>query len=183
MTIRTRVIMVAGAALIGASPVVIDHLTQWESGGKRVLTVYADRVAGGLPTVCNGITRHVTTEPVIVGQTWTTEKCERVEQAALESVQTRLAGCFRVPVPQSVFDMATSHSWNFGVHSTCGSSAMQAWNIGELELGCRRIAFSDLGKRVWSYACTGSGPSKECKLIRGLALRRDDEARKCASGI
>ena len=183
MSIRARIVIVAGVALVGASPVVIDHLTQWESGGSRVLTVYADRLAGGLPTVCNGITRHVTSEPVIVGQTWTVEKCDRVEQDALEAVQTRLAGCFRVPVPQSVFDMATSHAWNFGAHRTCNSAAMQAWNMGELELGCRRIAFDDLGKRVWAYKCTGSGPAKQCKLVSGLALRRDDEARKCANGI
>ena len=183
MSIKARIVIVAGVALVGASPVVIDHLEQWESGGSRVLKVYADRLAGGEPTVCNGITGKVTTEPVIVGQTWTVEKCERVGQDALDTVQTRLAGCFRVPVPQSVFDMATSHAWNFGVQRTCNSAAMQAWNMGELELGCRRIAYSDLGKRVWAYTCTGSGPAKQCKLVRGLALRRDDEAMKCANGI
>lgn len=36
MSIRARIVIVAGVALIGASPVLIDHLEQWESGGSSL---------------------------------------------------------------------------------------------------------------------------------------------------
>lgn len=57
--------MVGG--LILASAGLMAFLTEWESGGTRILTVYPDKLAAGLPTVCNGLTRHVTDTPIIVG--------------------------------------------------------------------------------------------------------------------
>lgn len=168
-------IAVAGAVLQAASPGLLEHLTKWESGGKRVLVVYADKLARGEPTVCNGLTKAVTRTPIVVGQQWTEEACIAEEQAALLKVQAQIAPCFRRPPPQSVFDMATSHAWNFGAAATCGSGAMSAWNRGEWERGCARIARGDDGRLVWSYVCGPSG----CTFIQGLANRRADEATKC----
>lgn len=168
-------IAVAGAVLQAASPELIQHLTKWESGGKRVLVVYADKLAGSTPTVCNGLTKAVTKTPIIVGQRWTEETCIAEERAAVFKVQTQLAPCFHRPPPQSVFDMATSHAWNFGVSATCGSGAMAAWNRGDWKLGCARMARGDDGRLVWSYVCTPSG----CTFIQGLANRRADEAGIC----
>ena len=158
-----------------ASAVILAFLLLWESSGTRVLTVFADELAYGLPTVCNGITKHVTDTPIVVGETWTEEKCIAEESRALEAIQSRLLRCFRATPPQSVFDAATSHAWNVGVGGTCGSAAMRAWNAGEWALGCRRIARADSGRRVWSFA---GG-----KFVQGLANRRDDEVRLCMRDV
>lgn len=174
-------IVVAGATLVAGSPYLLGFLQKWESGNSRVMVVYADALAGGLPTVCNGLTRHVTTTPIIVGERWTDEKCEAEERTAVVAVQQRLAPCFRQPPPQMVFDMATSHAWNLGAGATCGSGAMQAWNRGDWARGCQRIALGDDGRMVWSFVRAGKNAdgSPRFKFVQGLANRRADEARTC----
>ena len=168
-----------GGALLLATASMLAYNQKWESGNDRVLVVYADRLAGGLPTVCNGITKHVTTTPIIVGQKWTEEKCIQEETQALIKVQTRLAMCFKILPPQSVFEMGTSHAWNNGTSATCGSGAMRAWNTGNWDLGCRRLAYSDSGRRVWSYVKGGKNADGtwKYKFVRGLGNRRHDEYR------
>lgn len=176
-----KTIVIGGTSLVLASVALLEHLSRWESSSKRVLVVYADKLAGGLPTVCNGLTRHVTKTPIIVGERWTEEKCEREEEAAVIKVQTALAKCFKVAPPQSVFDMASSHAWNLGASATCGSGAMAAWNRGEWERGCQRISRGDEGQIVWSYV---TDPKTGRKVfVQGLANRREDETRKCPVDI
>ena len=165
-----------GAGLVLASAALMGFIQKWESGGNRVLVVYADKLAGGLPTVCNGLTKHVTTTPIIVGEKWTTAKCEAEENRAMETkVQQPLLRCFNHTPPQSVFDAASSHGWNFGVGKTCGSSAMAAWNRKDYPLGCQRIYRADDGRLIWSYA---GG-----KFYPGLQNRRKDEYRMCMGDV
>lgn len=174
------------AGLLLASPALMDHLRKWEEGPKRQLTVYADRLAGGLPTVCMGLTRHVTATPIIVGETWPEAKCEREERAAVARVQAQLLQCFTVVPPQPVLDMATGHAWNFGAPATCDSAAMRAWNSEQWALGCRRLEFGDDGRRVWSYVKTGRtlpNGEPEYRFVQGLANRRADEHRNCMRGV
>lgn len=183
-----KVVFIAalGGTLMFASPQLRDFLERWESSGDRVLVVYPDKLAGGLPTVCNGLTRHVTATPIVVGERWTEERCEREEQAALIRVQDRLVKCFKRLPPQPVFDMASSHAWNNGAGATCGSAAMKAWNRGDWELGCRRMATSDAGKPVWSFVKTGRtlpNGKPEYRFVQGLANRRGDEHRMCMHGV
>lgn len=176
-------IVVAGATLVAGSPFLMAFLGKWESGAARVLVVYADKLAGGLPTVCHGLTRHVTTTPIIVGERWTEEKCEAEEIAAVIRVQQQLAPCFKRPPNQMVWDMAGSHAWNNGAPNTCSSGAMRAWNAGDWVRGCQRIARGDDGTIVWSYVRTGrllpSG-KPEMRFVQGLANRRAEEAALCA---
>lgn len=170
----------AGGGLVLASAMLIAFLGKWEGGAEY--TVYADQLAGGLPTACKGLTKHVTRTPIIVGEVWTPEKCEREERAALIKVQTQLRKCFATEPQQSVFDSASSHAWNFGVAATCGSAAMRAWNDGKVDLGCRRIAHSDSGKPVWSYVKSDrllENGKPEMVFVRGLARRRTDEVELC----
>jgi lysozyme len=163
---------IAAAGLTVCSGGLIAFLGKWE--GATEYTVYADKLANGIPTVCKGITHWVTDTPIIVGEVWSKEKCEEEERAAITAVQSNLILCFdrTEKIPQSVFDMATSHAWNLGVLKTCGSQAMSAWQAGEWELGCKRLAVSDGGKLVWVY----SGG----KFVRGLANRRADEWAHCS---
>lgn len=163
------------AVLFGTKPL-SDMLTKWESGGSRVLVVYADRLASGLPTVCNGLTRHVTTTSIVVGDVWSNERCEREERKAMEvHVQIPLIRCFTTQPPQSVFEAASSHAWNFGVAKTCASTSMRYWNSRHWAVGCERLYQSATGKPNWSYA---GG-----KFYRGLYNRRQDEYRLCMRDV
>ncbi len=170
-------------SLVLASTALVGFLGQWEGQGQFV--VYADKLAGGLPTVCKGLTRHVTTTPIIVGQRWSAEKCEREELAALQRVQTALAQCFKVLPPQYVFDAASSHAWNFGHPSTCASLAMQSFNRQDWDTGCRRLSLSDEGRPVWSFT-TRTDPKTGEKIVtfvQGLANRRKAETSFCRQGV
>ena len=172
-----------GGSLVLGSAALLGFLGQWEGQGQHV--VYADKLAGGLPTVCKGLTRHVTTTPIIVGQRWSAEKCQREETAALQRVQTALAQCFKVLPPQYVFDAASSHAWNFGHPSTCNSLAMASFNQGDWDTGCRRLSMSDAGRPVWSFT-SHTNPKTGAKtytFIQGLANRRQDETSFCRQGI
>ena len=171
--INPKVVWVAalGGFITLLAPSLVEHLQQWESGKARVLVVYPDKLANNIPTVCNGLTRHVTRTPIIVGERWSEEKCVVEEANAIERVQRDLIPCFKILPPPSVFDMATSHAWNVGVRNTCASQAMKAWQAGDWELGCRRLQVSDGGKLVWVYA--------NGKFVRGLANRRADERANC----
>ncbi len=176
-------IVVAGATLVAGSPFLMGFLQKWESGKARVLVVYADKLAGGLPTVCNGLTRHVTSTPIVVGERWTEAKCEVEEQAAVTGMQQRLAPCFTRAPNQMVWDMASSHAWNLGPAATCGSGAMAAWNRGQWALGCQRIARGDDGTLVWSYTCKTVADQRQCTFVQGLANRRADEAATCGGAL
>lgn len=176
-------IVVAGATLAVSSPFLMGFLQKWESGKTRVLVVYADKLADGLPTVCNGLTRQVTLTPIIVGERWTDEKCEAEEKAAVTRVQRRLAPCFKLAPNQTVWDMASSHAWNLGPVATCGSGAMAAWNRGQWALGCQRIARGDDGTLVWSYTCKTFAGQRQCTFVQGLANRRADEAATCGGAL
>lgn len=170
-------------SLVLASTALLGFLGTWE--GKAQYTVYADKLAAGLPTVCKGLTRHVTATPIIVGERWSAQKCEREEIAAIERVQTALAQCFRVLPPQHVFDGASSHAWNFGHPSTCSSLAMQAFNQGDWATGCRRLSVSDAGRPVWSFT-TRIDPKTGTKVVtfvQGLANRRQAETSFCRQGF
>lgn len=170
-------------SLILASATLVGFLGRWEGG--QQYTVYADKLAGGLPTVCKGLTHHVTRTPIIVGERWSAEKCEREEIAALQTVQTALAQCFTVLPPQHVFDAASSHAWNFGHPKTCGSLAMQAFNRGDWATGCRRLSLSDAGRPVWSFT-TRIDPRTGVKVVtfvQGLANRRHAETSLCSKGV
>lgn len=176
-----------GPGLLLGTVAVTAFIGVWE-GGKTpdgASVAYADHLAGGLPTVCAGLTRHTTDLPVVVGERWPAEKCLSAEQRALAELQLRLERCFTVIPPQAVFEAATSHAWNNGVSATCGSQAMQAWSVGEWRLGCRRLAFSDAGRRVWSYVKTGKtlpDGKPEYRFVQGLANRREAEYRMCTAG-
>lgn len=173
------------AGLVLASPALMDHLHKWEEGPKRQLTVYADKLAAGLPTVCMGLTRHVTTTPIIVGQTWSEAKCEREERAAVQKVQLQVLQCLERVPPQGVLDTASEHAWNFGAGATCGSGFMAAWNRGDWYAGCRLTTFGHDGRRIWSYTKTGKtlpNGKPEMQFVRGLANRRDDALRMCMRG-
>ena len=142
-------IIVAGVSLVAASPTLMTFLGQWEGNNQN--RVYADRLAGGLPTVCKGVTRHTSPYPVILGEYWSPAKCEEVERYVVIQTQQALAKCIKHPITQGTWDGLSSHAHNFGWSKTCGSQTVKAINRGEVELGCRLLANKPDGSPNWSF--------------------------------
>ena len=162
-------------SLTFASVALVAFLTLWESGSKTINTVYADKLAGGLPTVCNGITKYsYTKRPIVVGEFWTDEECHQAETSVITSTQVKLAKCMPYST-QEAFDAITSLAHNMGVERVCKEArAVRLINVGKTKEGCRAIAFGEDGRKVWA--------SVDGKYYRGLHNRRLDEMRMCLRG-
>lgn len=165
-------LFVGGAAVVAASPALMDFLGRWEG---REYVVYADKLAGGLPTVCKGITKYTSQYPVVVGERWSPEKCTAEEERITLETQINLQRCITHPVPQGVWDMLTSHAHNFGWPKTCGSQTVAAINAGRLEQGCDLLAIKPDGSPNWSHA---GG-----LYVQGLQNRRQAERGECLAAL
>ncbi|WP_339464388.1 lysozyme [Pseudomonas sp. EA_65y_Pfl2_P74] len=165
----------AGAVTL-ASASLVAFLGTWEGNGQN--TVYADKLASGLPTVCKGITRHTSPFPVVVGDYWSPERCAEVEQLVISKGQLQLADCITNPdVGQNTFDALTSHGHNVGVPSTCASRAVALINAGRIADGCKALAWAPDGKTpVWAYVTGAQGRKR---FVQGLHNRRLAEMELC----
>ncbi|MET3458919.1 lysozyme [Pseudomonas kilonensis] len=165
----------AGALALASAPLVI-FLGTWEGNGQN--TVYADKLAGGLPTVCKGITLHTSPFPVVVGDYWSPDRCAEVEQLVISKGQLQLADCItNQEVGQNTFDALSSHSHNFGTPSTCASRAVGLINTGRIAEGCRALAWAPDGRTpVWSFVSDAQGRKR---FIQGLHNRRLAEMELC----
>lgn len=149
-------------------------LSRWEGDGQNV--VYPDRLAQNLPTVCRGITKHTSPEPVILGDYWSPEKCLEVEKIVVSEGQIELAKCIKVYVTQPIFDAFSDFGHNVGNANACVSVAMGLLNAGRVAEACDAIAHKVPGKRPnWSYV--------DGKFIPGLYNRRLAERKQCLSGL
>ncbi|MCE7521950.1 lysozyme [Alloalcanivorax xenomutans] len=159
--------------LILAGAAVLAFLKLWEGDQQHI--VYADKLAGGLPTVCAGITPHTASRPLAIGDVWTEEECDAEERRIVKETQQALIRCLKVSVPQGVFDALTSHAHNLGWPDTCGSRAVRLMNAGEMSAGCRALAWNPDGSPAWAYS--------ENQYYRGLHRRRLAEMEMCLDGI
>lgn len=181
MGIRNKIV---GGGIVLASASLLGFLGQWE-GDRRV--VYPDRLAGNLPTVCKGITKHTSPYPVVLGDYWSEAKCTEVESKVIGKDQLRLADCIRnQDVTQNTFDALSSHGHNFGTGATCASRAVGLINAGRIADGCNALAHKPDGSPVWSYIDSGKRDAKGrviYKFVQGLYNRRLAERKLCLSGI
>ncbi|WP_339496301.1 lysozyme [Pseudomonas sp. RA_105y_Pfl2_P56] len=173
MSLRGKI---QAGALTLASASLVAFLGTWEGNGQN--TVYADKLARGLPTVCKGITRHTSPFPVVVGDYWSPERCAEVEQLVISKGQLQLADCITNPdVRQNTFDALTSHGHNVGVPSTCASRAVALINAGRISDGCKALAWAPDGKTpVWAFVTDGKGRKQ---FVQGLHNRRLAEMELC----
>lgn len=173
MSLRGRI--QAGALALASAPLVV-FLGTWEGNGQN--TVYADKLAGGLPTVCKGITRHTSPFPVVVGDYWSPDRCAQVEQLVISKGQLQLADCItNQDVDQNTFDALSSHAHNVGTPSTCASRAVGLINAGRIADGCRALAWAPDGRTpVWSFVTDAQGRKR---FIQGLHIRRLAEMELC----
>lgn len=160
-------------ALVLCSASLMALISKWEDGpgADKGGAVYADKLANALPTACRGITQAVTDEPVIVGDFWSKEKCDRVAETVVEKGQVALAECFDVPLTQNQFDAFSAMAHNVGVSGACASRAVGLMNAGMPAAGCRAIAYRPDGSPNWSYVGR--------TFVRGLHNRRLDEMNLC----
>ena len=177
MSLRGKI--AAGAIALCSSTLVV-FLGTWEGNGQN--TVYADKLAHGLPTVCKGITRHTSPYPVVVGDYWSDARCNEVEQLVISKGQLQLADCItNQDVGQNTFDALSSHGHNFGTASTCASRAVGLINAGRIAEGCNALAWAADGKTpVWAYVTDAQGRKT---FIPGLHARRLAEAKLCRAGL
>ena len=183
---RMRYFPHLAGSLVLVSATVTGLLNKWEPNHNDPGRVYADKLAAGLPTVCNGITKHVTTEPLVLGDVWSSEKCAEVEAVVIEKGQISLAQCFKVLPPQSAFDAMSSMAHNVGNANVCASRAMGLMNAGRWRDGCQAMSRGPDGSRVWASVKTGkrlANGRPEYREIAGLAARRDDETRTCLKDV
>ncbi|MFV0925430.1 lysozyme [Pseudomonas palmensis] len=168
---------IATGALVLGSSTLMAFLGAWEGNGQN--TVYADKLARGLPTVCKGITRYTSPYPLVVGDYWSDARCAEVEQLVVRKGQLQIADCItNQDVGQYTFDALSSHGHNFGNPSTCASRAVALINAGRIAEGCKALAWAPDGKTpVWAYVTDAQGRKT---FVRGLHKRRLAEAELCA---
>ena len=153
MTARRKA--VAGVAIAGAA--LIAFVSGWE-GDERV--AYADKLAGGLPTVCNGHTG----PDVRVGDVWTKAQCDAILLKNLDKHGTGLLACVKVPLNQNQFDALAAWTFNVGVGAACRSTLVKLLNQGQYTRACDELL-------RWNRA---GG-----REVRGLTNRRKAERDLC----
>lgn len=136
------------AALLAAltSPLAFTTLERWEG---NVLEVYADHLAGGLPTYCAG-----RTDPkAVVGAKLTSDQCQSINKTTLLEYGYAVLGCVnwdyltaRRLIGLTVFAI------NVGKEGACSSQAVRQINAGAVKAGCDLIARRPDGSPNWSYA-------------------------------
>ena len=155
------------AALLAAlaSPFALQTLEAFEG---NVLSVYADNLAGGLPTFCAG----ATDKTAQVGKKLTSDFCAEVNKTTILDYGYAILDCVQWDQLTSKRLIAlTMFAINVGKDGACNSGAVAAINAGHINEGCNLIAYKPNGSPNWSYA---SG-----KFVQGLFNRRKAERALC----
>jgi len=159
------------AVLLAAltSPLAYSTLERVEG---NVLQVYADNLAGGLPTFCAGRTDR----GAVVGTRLTSDQCREINKSTLLEYGYAVLGCadWRYLTPTRLVGL-TIFAINVGKEGACGSQAMRVINTGRIAQGCDLIAFKPDGSPNWSMA---GGV-----FVPGLFNRRKGERALCREGI
>lgn len=155
------------AALLAAltGPLATYTLEQMEGNIKHV---YADHLAGGLPTYCAGRTDRA----AVVGTVLTDDQCREVNKATLLDYGYAVLGCttWQHLSPRRLVGL-TMFAVNVGKDGACTSRAVRLINAGHVAQGCTALATGPDGKPAWSYA---SG-----MYVQGLQNRRQAEKALC----
>lgn len=158
------------AVLLAAltSPLAYTTLERLEGNVKQV---YADHLAGGLPTYCAG-----RTDPKAqVGTKLTDDQCREVNKVTLLEYGYAVLGCANWDYLTATRLIGlTMFAINVGKDGACGSRAVRLINAGQIAQGCDALARGPDGKPAWSYA---GG-----QFVQGLQNRRQAERKLCLEG-
>ena len=145
MTVRGKVVpAVFVAALTGGGA-----LTALETLEGNIKEVYADLLAGGIPTRCAGDTNH----SMPVGTKLTTDDCREINKGTLLSYGWSVLACtnWDYLTPDRLVGL-TLFAINVGKSGACNSQAFKANNAGNIPEGCKLLSTRPDGKPNWSYA-------------------------------
>jgi GH24 family phage-related lysozyme (muramidase) len=146
-----------GGALAIAGASLLTFVALWE-GDER--TAYADKLAYGVPTVCNGHTG----PDVKVGDVWTKAQCDAILVKNIEKHGQGLLRCTTVALNQHQYDALAAWAFNVGVGAACGSTLVKLLNTGRYTDACNQLLRWDrAGGRV----------------VKGLTNRRMAERALC----
>lgn len=138
----------------------------------NILGVYADHLAGGIPTRCAGDTNH----SMKVGTKLTSDQCKEINKWTMIKYGVGVLGCTSWEnLDGDRLIGLTLFAINVGANGACGSQAVKAINAGDLVRGCRLISTTDAGKPNWSYV--------NGKYVKGLQNRRLAERDWCERGL
>ena len=155
------------AALLAAltSPLAYTTLERWEG---NILSVYADKLAGNIPTYCAGRTDW----SAPVGVKLTSDQCRAVNKTTLLEYGYHMLGCVQWDfLTAKRLIGLTMFAINVGKDGACGSQAVRQINAGRIAEGCNLIARTPDGRPNWS---TAGG-----KFVQGLQNRRQAERALC----
>lgn len=158
------------AALVAAlsSPLAYTTLERLEG---NVREVYADHLAGGIPTYCAGRTDW----SAKVGTKLTDDQCREVNKTTIFEYGIAVLGCTEWSniTPRRLIGL-TMFAINVGKAGACNSQAFKVINAGDITRGCNLIATKPNGQPNWS---TAGG-----RYVQGLQNRRQAERTLCLSG-
>jgi lysozyme len=120
-----------------------------------------DALAGGLPTVCYGMTKY--DRPVQIGDTYTREQCLEFLIADVPKYNGPLNKCIHVPISNHIRGAAVSLAYNVGDRAVCRSTFVRLLNAHDPHACDHMAAFNRAGHRV----------------IKGLSNRRRAEIKVC----
>lgn len=146
-----------GGALAIAGAALLAFVSNWEGMDQKV---YADKLAYGVPTVCNGHTG----PDVRLGDVWSKERCDAILVKDVTTHGERLLSCVTVPLNQNQYDALTAWAFNVGTGAACGSTLVKLLNQGQFTAACNQLMRWDRagGQRV-----------------QGLTNRRAAERARC----
>lgn len=147
-------------------------LTALEQLEGNILGVYADALAGGLPTRCAGDTNH----SMPVGARLTSDECREINKATLVRYGALVLACTNWAnlTPERLVGL-TLFAINVGGAGACGSAAFKAINAGQVESGCNLLATKPNGLPNWSYIGK--------RYVPGLQNRRLAERNWCLGAV
>jgi GH24 family phage-related lysozyme (muramidase) len=155
------------AALTG--PLALGTLVRWEGD---IHKVYADHLAGGLPTFCAGRTDWTAK----VGTPLASDFCAEVNKTTLLEYGYAVLECANWDhLTADRLVALTIFAINVGKDGACKSQAVVNINRGRIAEGCNLIAYKPNGAPNWSIA---GG-----KFVRGLHNRRVAERALCLRGL
>lgn len=164
MGLHSKIAVTAGGLVLGGAAI-LGAMHRWES---QELTVYADRLAGGLPTYCSGRTH----PPLPIGTRLSKQQCDAVDRSTAIEYGRGILACIPANrLDQNSFDALTLFAINVGVSGACGSRAARLMREGKRDEACRALARGPDGRPVWSYA--------QGVYIQGLQNRRQYEGNWC----
>lgn len=160
----------ATAATASAILIATPFVAQWE-GVKT--TPYADRLAGGLMTVCAGETR-------VEMRVYTQAECTAMLESALAENLEIVRASVTVPLTPEIAAALISFIHNVGPGAFRSSTALRRFNAGDYRGACEAIAAKDYSSGTCrGYGCGWAGG----QMVIGLQNRRISERDLCLKGV